>query len=501
MSDPTARPAPVSLGPGPEDAPKVTAYRPLSLLAILGLGLGSLYAIVIGVGGLLAFLRGNPWLLPGWTAVFPIAAAALSVVALVRIQRSEGTLAGEKVARWGLLLSALVGLSYWGYVAATYYAVGSEADRFGQQFLDKLRAGDVVPAFLLTLPPGERPSEGPDLRAQVEARFNGTEPGRAGEFTAFNQMELVRVLGWTGPDTKIEPVGVEECKYTGGGYQVKLLYRVDSPKMGFVMDMIAQGNDGKGAEGRQWYIMWNKIAMRNEPKPRSSEQGQREVTAAMLSREYVTKEWVGALGSGKTHEAYLATLPPDERARVREAVARRVISLALTDGVARAALATSPDVVWEDVSPGYKAFMDGGLVRADKDLFFAPEATREEMIDLVRKGFRHPEQGFALGLAPDTRIRFPWFHIDGGRLVVEHDFTLRLPLDQPRYAIEGRVVLDCPEADVTSGSAYTWRVRSVDLTSGKSAFMRMSPDGGPGPGAAAVTPGSGMPMMPPRGGR
>src|SRR5436309_530987 len=119
MSDPTTRPSPMPSSLA-EEAAKPSVYRPLSLLALVAIGIGGLYAAVVVLGGLVAFFRGDPLLLPWWTFPFPIAGAGLSFAALKRIQRSEGTLAGEKLARWGLLLSALVGLGYMTYLATTY---------------------------------------------------------------------------------------------------------------------------------------------------------------------------------------------------------------------------------------------------------------------------------------------------------------------------------------------------------------------------------------------
>src|SRR5262249_50203224 len=101
----------------------------------------------------------------------------------------EGTLAGDKLARWGLLLSLLVGLGYWSYVGATYFAIGREADRYGQKFVEKLTNRDTLGAFMMTLPPSERPPDGEAARGQVEARFNSGEMSRTGggALSAFSQ--------------------------------------------------------------------------------------------------------------------------------------------------------------------------------------------------------------------------------------------------------------------------------------------------------------------------
>jgi hypothetical protein len=503
----------VSVAPATTDPAKAAGYQPLSLLAIVGAGLAALYALVIVVGGFVAFLRGAPWFLPGWTLIVPgispIYPAVLSVLALLQVRRSESTLAGDKLARWGLMLSIIVGLSYWAYVGTTYFAVGTEArDRAAKPFLDKLTSGQTLSAFLLTLPPGERPAEGPDLRAQVEARFNGVEPTRGGQYTTFSQLEFVRMLTWAGAGAKIEPIGVEECKYTGGGYQVRLLYRIDSPTMSFAMGVVAQGDETKGPEGRQWYIMWDRCTLQNEPKPHWSDLGQKQLKNGMTSREYLAKNWISALQAGRTYEPYLATLLPAEQQREKEMVAKTLLGLVTAEGpeggavplseLTLAALACDPELAWAMASPGYRNFLAGGLVRADKDTFYAPEGVRDEIIALIKNGFRNPNHAFGTGLAPDTKIRFPWIRTENGRLVAENDFMIRLPIGQPKYAVEGRVVVDCDEGEVEAGEGVIWRVRSVDLVSAKPAFVHLTPEmGGRG------MPGSmgGRPMTPPPPGR
>src|SRR5438067_958767 len=118
----TPRPAPPAgrdLGPGGlESLPAVGAaepYRPLSGLALAGLALAVLYSLVVVVGGLMSFRGTDPFLLPAWTALLPLAAVALGWVARRRVQTSEGALAGAALATWGIGLALGVGLSYWAY--------------------------------------------------------------------------------------------------------------------------------------------------------------------------------------------------------------------------------------------------------------------------------------------------------------------------------------------------------------------------------------------------
>src|SRR5581483_5022904 len=195
-----------------------------------------------------------------------VAGAVLSGMGWWQVQRSEGTLAGDKLARWGLLLSLLVGLGYWSYVGATYFAIGREADHFGQKFVDKLAKRDTLSAFLMALPPSERPAEGEGARGQVEARFNAGQMNRSGggAFTSFSQTPFVRLLSLGGDETKVEFAGVDKWGYVNVGYQVRLLYNIETPQISFVMELPVQGKEGKGAAGRQWFVMWDKVGLRGE---------------------------------------------------------------------------------------------------------------------------------------------------------------------------------------------------------------------------------------------
>jgi hypothetical protein len=472
----------------------------------MGAGLAGLYAAIVIVGGLIAFFLGDPWLMKGWTlavpGMSPIYPAVLSVLALVHIQRSEGTLAGDKLARWGLLLSLLVGLGYWSYVGATYFVICRKADEYGQAFVNNLADRKTMSAFLMTLPPSERPAEGEATRAQVEARFNAGEMSRSGggAFTAFSQTESVRILALGGAETKIEFSGVDNWDYIGGGYQVRLLYKVDTPQIAFVMEVTVQGKEGKGLAGRQWHVLWDKVGMRSEPTPVMSPKGKNQLPAAMQAREYLAAQWLRNMGEGKTLEVYLATRPADEREGARKAAEAVFLGCsAAADGLGagalpgaapaavlgraalnRAAQDADPDLRRVAVLPGMHDFLADKLLNAGKDVFWAPDAARDEIIELFREAFRHPDTQLAKMITPDTKVRFPWMQVVGDRFVVESDFATRIPSAAPRFMVEGRIVTDCDAAEAEAGTVTSWRVLRVDLVGAKVAPNRPAgAEGGP----------------------
>src|SRR5579885_2050266 len=221
MSEPTPNPEPTAARPLPTfptaatgaDAPYVTPlprhpvrpaappegaegepYRSLSTPALAGAGVAVLYAAVVVIGAVVSLISGSPFLMATWTLVLPIGAAALSLAGWLQVQRSGGTRAGGALALWGLGLSALFGLSYWAYYAATYFAVRQQADSFTMQWFERLREGDVDRAFRLCLEPDARPADDDRLHLELEKRNAVGEggAGRGGPVTMFQQSEVVQ---------------------------------------------------------------------------------------------------------------------------------------------------------------------------------------------------------------------------------------------------------------------------------------------------------------------
>jgi hypothetical protein len=450
----------------------------------MGLGLAILYTAVIVLGGLFALAHGDPWLLPSWSILLPIAAAVISLLGLTRVQRSEGTLAGEKAARWGLLLSALVGLSYWGYVGATYFAITREAGKVGQDFLKKLAEGDDAGAFTLALPFAERPTEtDPDrLRDQLERRFNNVgERGPKGPYGQFRQAEPARMLALGGPGTTFESEGVDFWEYRSGGYEVRLLYGVNQPQATFTMIVTLAGADPKGSGKRQWHVVWEKTGLPAGQRPQIGEEGDRLLRAGMGAREYLGATWLSMMQQGRVEDLFLTTLPPAEREPARKAAEQRRLALLLFDvpgagalpcatpaaALARLGLAGDSDHVREATLPGFAGFARGDLVRADKGVFWAPADLRDEIVRVTREQFRRPGAQMAGALMPEPAAHFPVIRKEGDKVLVGTDVTLPVPVGAPRYFVEGRMTFECDAADVAAGSVRNWRLRSFDLVSGK----------------------------------
>ena len=233
----------------PDEAPK--SYGSLSLLALGGLAVAVVYALVVLVGAAVALFNRMPWILPTWSLAVPVAAVVLCWAARVQIQNSEGALTGARLTVWGLWLSLAVGLLYAAYYSACYLSVTRMATTVADEMFDDIKNDRLDQAFLLGLPP-PRPAADAGLRARLELEYDRGRGG-GGPFTTFRQSELVRQIEQGGGADQIECLGVKDWGSTAGGYQVQLVYRVSTPfAASEVLVTVIGVEDDSG--GRQWYV-------------------------------------------------------------------------------------------------------------------------------------------------------------------------------------------------------------------------------------------------------
>jgi hypothetical protein len=248
-------------------------YRPISGLALVGFVLGALFAGTVAFSTLLALVQGMPVFLPEALSLgLAATAAVLCFVAQVRIRNSEGTLAGLALARWGLRLSVLLGVTYFVYTWVSGLALAKQANDFliskdgdDSGFFPRLMAvgkdrTELYQAFLLSLPTTGRGGSKATNPEAMEFRYN--QPGKDGEpgnITKFANSPLVMALV-NNPDAKIEPLGVVRWEYKGQSFHVLRNYRLTTPEMVIEATVPAQSTEATAeGEQRKWFVPMTKM--------------------------------------------------------------------------------------------------------------------------------------------------------------------------------------------------------------------------------------------------
>jgi hypothetical protein len=518
LSAPGLAPAPPSIEERMEHR---QLYQPLSVLAVVGLVIAIGYALVVAVGSIIALSKGSPWIMGGWTALFPVFAIVVSVVAWLQVQRSEGTLGGRRLALTGIGVALAFGLGYWAYFLATYLAIRQKADTVAREWMAHLAKGEDEAAFWWALDPLKRPSRlptdpsnAPAFVKDIETRFN-TPEGNAGEgmFSQFERGDLIHVLREAGPDVQIESLGMSEWGYSPEGYHVTLEYRATSREASYDITITLHGNEAQHQEyvGRQWYIAFDKAFVRGEP--RFTEYGKKMAEARMLSQVFI-ENWQARLGRGEIDLAFLDTCDPKVRERLHRPFLARLAcgdamllgmtpcNPGLTQFYAFSTVNMEANSVLKDSLPGYKKFTEGSLIHADPKRFWVPdESRREEILNDVKALFADPGPDLVRAMRL-SRSMMPLTREENGRLQVLHHCSLML--ESKKMFVEGILYVESDSDAVPDGAPIARRVARIELLRAKSA-AQMPMQGRPGmqggPGGSGMRPGGragpGMPGGPP----
>src|SRR5262245_15411987 len=110
--------------------PMAETYRPLSGFAVAGFAAGVVFAGIVFISAVLALVQGIPVFFPMWVLSVAAAGVVLSLLGQREIRNSEGTRAGEALARAGFWLCIVAGLGYLSYYYVTGLALTSQAHQF-----------------------------------------------------------------------------------------------------------------------------------------------------------------------------------------------------------------------------------------------------------------------------------------------------------------------------------------------------------------------------------
>jgi hypothetical protein len=476
--------------PTSEQRPADAVYRPMAVLAIIGFAVSCLYAGFLLLCLLVALFTHSTPLLANVSLLLPLTGVGLSLAGWIQVRRAEGTLAGDRLAAWGTGVGAVGGLVYVAYAAASYVAVRQQAEAVAQQFLGLIRKQDYARAFLLTERPEQRPPDGPDLRQELEIRFNN--PGRSGkgDFSTFRQELFCQLLARGGGESKIESLGVKEWLAQGNGYRVTLGYRVTTPEAACDLEVMVLAAEGHKRGGRQWWVKKEGTGVRNgyQPTPLGVRLGELQGQAMPLAQG-----WFRDLSTARYPAAYLATLEPSRRERlVAEVQARAAMAdLAALPGLEVGGPDLAPGQLAGLFLPGYRQFLKGDWLRDDPQTFWArDDQTRTEFAEALRKALR---DGKPLPFRWEDLTATGWTKADG-RLQFSYECSLALHDEQqgpPRYIGESRLILQTdasaleptsaaplPPAPTSSGKAGPWQVVRLEL-------LRAGSPPAPGPNVGA----------------
>jgi hypothetical protein len=479
----------VVTSPGPGE---VEVYRPISGLAIAGLGFSIAYTALVVISALVALIQGAPLFLAGWMVFLAVLGACLSAGAIWRIRSSEGTRAGLKVAQWGLWLSIISGLGYTAYTSATAAAVKEQAKQFLTRedggFFALMEKGELNAAFLLTKPFSQRTGVDPRndevMRRQFDSPLGQNPIGYLSKFESDNFVHVLQEGYKEKGAVTIEPLGVKEWSYAATGYKVVCRYRVTTPETTMEVQMTVQSTEHDSAgEGRKWFINWLESGWTTiEFTPAGNRM--RELRNQSLT---FADTWLKYLSRGQRGKAFLDTLDP----QAGEAAARRLVALTSLQRAFPAPAAGpfaagtlglfAPDgeVAKFLYLPGYDRFIAGSFLKTEdarampglplkQAIADLKQALLGEQIATLPNVFRTGHRA-GVGREDDTKYML-WDLVDGKELRIAHVFQVNLVEDVPgqgyyRFQGRGRLVVATPVPGDPRTTPFTpqWRILEVAL--------------------------------------
>jgi hypothetical protein len=473
-----------------ESPPSAEGYRPVSVLAIAGLSIALLQSLLLLGFAINALVKGSPlvdpWILP-FALISLMAGGLLSLLAWWQIRQSEGTRAGLALAKWGWWLSLLFGLGYLAYYFAIDAAVGLEAKKFTDKWLDKLRDGDINGAFVMTLDPERQKNITPNNPEDMKPFMVKSSRGPS-DLQMFEVKDLTRFILQGGKDATVQSLGVHDWEYSSDAktYQVRLSYRIQTEE-GTMDCLLTVKGSKKSGGGRQWRITETTIT----GTPKLSDLGI-AMDAWSNQSTKVAEGFLHKLAFGNTWEAYLDLEPPRERDRLRRVfLAWSRVHVATW---AASAIGMGPGGVIErpaswalastilPPAEGFRPFVEGKFLQG-QEAFLAKQPTENEQQEARLRAllsvFRGPAGEYRLlhpGINSPLFMRIgrmaTWKREPNDRMRLTHNYQLYLaqvgtgPREPPKYRYDIRLVTESDPGPVTIDRKPDWRIVSLELLDG-----------------------------------
>jgi hypothetical protein len=218
-----------------DDSEQASVYRSLSVPAIIGL--------VLGLCSPLCF--GAPLLF-----VIPIAGLAISLFALVRIDSSDGALAGRPAAVVGLVLSTAMIVAPAARAYVLEHSRTQQATEFATKWLNLVVSDDTEHAFKLT---------NDSLRGSPPPDPSHKEDKPTDPYDTFRGQEIVKQISALGADA--QPRLVEVVGYDPQSFErvyVRELFEVTPAKAGTQPVKVGMTliHTRLPSEGRSRWMVW-----------------------------------------------------------------------------------------------------------------------------------------------------------------------------------------------------------------------------------------------------
>jgi len=238
-----------------------TEYRPISMLAIVGL--------LVALPSMFIFASENLF----WMLMIPILPAIiLCAIALRNVRSSEGNLAGEAVALLGLVIAVGSGLGWLTMTLVTKYVTESEARSAADDWISKLQKGQAGAAYLMTKSPGARKiNYNPEELNRLRKQFPHNQYGS--DFDNFLIEPIAGLFLRYGERVKMTFDSLLEAKTQRGSETYRFRYIIDSPVMTGSCILVASSENYMDDEGirRDWVVRFDSTGIYGKDTPYGGE--------------------------------------------------------------------------------------------------------------------------------------------------------------------------------------------------------------------------------------
>jgi hypothetical protein len=224
----------------PDQVDELPEYRTISALAVVGLILSLFSPLALGRGLLI---------------IVPVVAGAVCAIALIRIGRSEGRLAGRKAAVIGLCLAFFFAAAVPAQYLTLQKALHARAEPVARAWLQALQQRQPHVAHQLTKPDLTRRT----LSGNLWGYYRGDQTARR-ELEAFVEEEAVRFLLTLGGETEIhfyEPGQITPLSSTTRLVTQRYAVTYEDPNAGrttFFIAVSVERRDPTDRLGEQWRV-------------------------------------------------------------------------------------------------------------------------------------------------------------------------------------------------------------------------------------------------------